>query len=259
MDTNDFKGLVEALDSIRNQQTYNDIVSIINERVLDLQKDRDRMHSSSTAEIAKAFAAAQGEYPTYIGPNRDGFFLKSVYTDIPALRKALFPILAKHGLSFRQHTQRTKDGSMELVSTLSHSSGEYYKSRDTIVPENATLRSLGTTTKYIRRHQMMALLQCDPFEDADDDNGEHEHKDNADIPLSKQSMHQDIDLKKHSYLTVTPDQIDQIETELDGWPDLAKSFFKAFEIARVADLRRSLYDEAFKRLLTIKRELSKNK
>ena len=98
---------------------------------------------------------------------------------------------------------------------------------------------------------MMSLLQCDPFEDAEDDNGESQNKDKLDHPEA-QGLTKEVDIKKHSYLTVTPDQIDQLEVELDGWPDLAKQFFKAYEITRCADMRRSQFPDAFKKLLVIK-------
>ncbi len=217
----------------------------------------DNLQSLQTDLIATAFAAAQLEYPAYIGPNRDGFYLKSAYTDIAALRKAMFPVLAKFGLSFRQYTRREDGGALSLISVLSHASGQFFSSKDIITPENATLRSYGTASKYIRRQQMMALLQCDPFEDADDDNAEGEHIDKNDAALLRHTLTPEMDLKKHSYMTITPEQIDQIETELDGWPDLAKSFFKRYEITRVADLRRSMYDDAFRKLMEIKREFKK--
>jgi len=234
----------------------------INELMLDklnqILAKRSELESEYTDQIATAFAAAQLEYPPYIGPNRDGFFLKSQFTDIAALRTALFPVLAKHGLSFRQYTKRQQDGSLTLISTLSHSSGQFFSSSDTITPENALLRSYGDACKYIRRHQMMALLQCDPFLDENDNDGERQNKEFADTPLQKQKLDA-VDLNRHSYMTISPDQIDQIELELDGWPDLARSFFKTYEIQRVADLRRSMFDDAFKQILRIKAEMKKGK
>ena len=257
METNELKQLVEALSDLKHQQIYEDVSILLLDKLDQVTKMRNTMESQSTDEIATAFAAAQLEYPAYIGPNRDGFYLKSAYTDIAALRKALFPTLAKNGLSFRQYTSRAADGSLVLTSTLSHTSGQFFSSKDTVVPADATLRSIGTSLKYIRRQQMMALLQCDPFSDAEDDDGETQHKDIADEPLER--MQPSVDLKKHSYLTITPEQIDQIEMELDGWPDLAKKLFKTFEISRVADMKRSQYDTAFRQLLEIKASMKRSK
>ena len=259
METNEFKQLIEALHDLKLQNTYDDISTMLHTRLEQITASKNSLESDNTSDIATAFAAAQLEYPAYIGPNRDGHFLKSAYTDIPALRKALFPVLSKHGLSFRQYTKRESDGSLTLFSVLSHASGQFYSSRDSITPENATLRSYGSTTKYIRRQQMMALLQCDPFLDAEDEDGETEHKAIADEPLSRIGNHPEMDLKKHSYMTITPEQIDQIELELDGWPDLAKKLFKTFEISRVADMRRSQYDNAFRQLLEIKASMRATK
>jgi hypothetical protein len=257
METNELKQLVEALSDLKHQQIYEDVSILLLDKLDQVTKMRNTMESESTDLIATAFAEAQLEYPAYIGPNRDGFYLKSAFTDIPALRRALFPVLAKHGLSFRQYTRRDANGLLTLHSVLSHSSGQYFGSSDTITPENATLRSYGATKKYVRRQQMMALLQCDPFSDAEDDDGETQHKDIADEPLER--MQPSVDLKKHTYLTITPEQIDQIEMELDGWPDLAKKLFKTFEISRVADMKRSQYDTAFRQLLEIKASMRKGK
>lgn len=259
MNTDEVRQLVEALDNMRVQQVYSDITSTLQNKLDQISTRTNDLESADTDLIATAFAAAQLEYPSYIGPNRDGKFLKSQYTDIPGLRRAIMPILAKHGLAFRQSTDRRVDGTLILISTLSHSSGQFYSSKETITPENGTQRAYNTEKKNIRRQQMMALLQCDPFMDADDDDGEGEAESNNQVPLYKKALHDDVDLSKHSYMTITPEQIDQIETELDGWPDLAKSFFKAFEIKRVADLRRSQYDTAFKDLLRIKAEMKRDK
>src|ERR1700687_3311349 len=114
METNELKQLVEALSDLRHQQTFSDIEDMLLTKLAQITTQRNDLESRETNLIATAFAAAQLEYPAYIGPNRDGHFLKSAYTDIAALRKSLFPVLAKHGLSFRQHTTRRDDGTLAI-------------------------------------------------------------------------------------------------------------------------------------------------
>ena len=80
-------------------------------------------HSESTANIAAALAAAQGEL-TPVAFDRDNPFYHSRYATLTALREAMRPVFARHGLSVVQGA--AENGGIET--TILHSSGEWITS-----------------------------------------------------------------------------------------------------------------------------------
>ena len=79
--------------------------------------------SETIAELAKALAAAQGEFEAVDRGATNPFF-NSKYADLPSVVKAASPILSKHGIAVSQLPDF--DGDNDLLTTLiMHESGEW--------------------------------------------------------------------------------------------------------------------------------------
>lgn len=131
--------------------------------------------SDSIKELATALSQAQAEYPR-IGKNRDGRFK---YVDKNHLKKAIDPILEKHGLAVNSG-MRIIDGQEVYCMTLMHSSGEYMIYASKFDPQIGTTRSQdqerGSSMTYISRYLYKEILGITIEDDMDDDDGEQQPK-----------------------------------------------------------------------------------
>ena len=123
--------------------------------------------SESIAELAKALAAAQGEFKP-IPRTADNPFFKSKYAPLASVVEATAPILAKHGLAVMQLPERIiEDGSEELVTILMHASGEFIRSSMLLRLKDLSPQGQGSAITYARRYSYSAALGI--VSDEDDD------------------------------------------------------------------------------------------
>ena len=123
-------------------------------------------HSESTANIAAALAAAQGEL-TPVAFDRDNPFYHSRYATLTALREAMRPVFARHGLSVVQGA--AENGGIET--TILHSSGEWITSDGLpMKPAKDDPQGIGSLITYARRYGLAAAVGLVADED-DDGNG----------------------------------------------------------------------------------------
>jgi len=199
-----------------------------------------------------AFAKAQGEFPT-IGHNRDNAFFKSSYADLHAIASVVRPVLSKHGLSYTQFTVIHPAGEIVLHTRLMHTSGQWIETRSRIIPEKGDVQSYGRAVSYHKRYALMGLLGLTASNDSSDDDAEglmEKHRTLAPSP----SHH--YDPKKQSPTTITKEQVEELEMELDGYPDLAKAFLNAMKIEELCDLPSSMYHDARRKILERKKTLN---
>lgn len=120
------------------------------------------------ANIAAAIVAAQPEIEA-VALNKVNPHFRSRYADLLAVRKAIIPVYAKHGLTISQ-VCRHIDGQHYIETLLIHKSGETMSSLWPIVAERAGPQSFGSAATYARRYGLsaIAMVAC---EDDDDGNG----------------------------------------------------------------------------------------
>lgn len=113
-------------------------------------------------ELAKALAAAQGEFPD-IPKDKVNPHFKSKYASLDGIIKATKSVLAKHGLSL---TSRFVEGGLEVV--LLHSSGEERSSGPIpLITGKNDMQGLGSAITYARRYGDCAVLRISADEDDD--------------------------------------------------------------------------------------------
>jgi hypothetical protein len=130
------------------------------------------MRSDSVAALASALSKAQGMIR---GASKDGSnpMFKSKYSTLDSVWKACREALAANELSIVQETEIV-DGSVYMVTTLMHSSGEWRDSRLPFTPPTnqkgtTDIQAAGSYITYLRRYMLAAMVGVAP---TDDDDGE---------------------------------------------------------------------------------------
>ena len=124
------------------------------------------MHSSATIkELATALAKAQAELknPTFDSTNPH---FKNKFASLSAVREAVTPILAKHGLTVTQFP-KTGDGVAGCVNRLMHSSGEWIEEECLLPLDKNNAQGAGSCITYARRYSLQGIAGVVAEEDDD--------------------------------------------------------------------------------------------
>ena len=126
--------------------------------------------SATTAELAKALALAQGEFPPI---EKDKKVTVSTakgqytfnYAELSGIIEATKKIMAKHGLSIMSAPASSPEG-LVLTTRLSHASGEWAEG-DFPLDKGARPQDLGAQLTYFRRYAVTGLLHIATDDDVD--------------------------------------------------------------------------------------------
>lgn len=125
-------------------------------------------HSEQLDQIAPALAAFQGEVDN-AGKTAQNAHLKNKYADLAEIVNTISPVLAKHGLSYSQHTSSDPaNGTVTVEGFLLHKSGQWLKSSLTLPCAKWDAQGIGSAITYGRRYQAAAMA----FIGQEDDDGE---------------------------------------------------------------------------------------
>ena len=123
--------------------------------------------------LFKSLASFQQEVPViFKGSTAGQGNFAYQYTDLPAIFKAINPLLAKHGLGFSQITE-FKDGHDYLVTIVFHiESGETLETRTRLMPDvelkgQNVFQSYGSQLTYFRRYGISQILGLVTDKDTD--------------------------------------------------------------------------------------------
>lgn len=121
--------------------------------------------SASIGALSAALSKAQGEFEHAKKDVKNEFF-KSKYADLASVIDAARVALSKNNLAVIQ-TTHTVDGKLLLVTTLSHSSGEWIRGEYPINPVKQDPQGFGSAMTYARRYAFSAITGIA----SDDDDG----------------------------------------------------------------------------------------
>ena len=122
---------------------------------------------SELNEIATALAKAQAEMgnPGFDSSNPH---FRSKFASLAAVRNAVVPVLAKHGICLTQDVVTTDSGHISCRTVLTHSSGQQMVFGPLLLPPTkADAQGFGSAATYARRYAMMAVAAV--VGDDDDD------------------------------------------------------------------------------------------
>ena len=117
--------------------------------------------------LAEALVAAQGELPTAIERDSQGYGYR--YTSLDKLLSVVRPILTKHGIAVTQFPTYAAVGDTlrpTLVTTLNCGGAEWSFATPLYVPDRH-MQGLGTAITYARRYALAAALGIASEEDTD--------------------------------------------------------------------------------------------
>lgn len=126
-----------------------------------------KTQSESISKIALALSKAQAKMTTAKRTAENPFF-KSKYADLSAVWDAVREPLAEFELAVVQTPIEDVRGTA-IITTLAHSSGEWFRSKLFISPKAKDAQSVGSAITYARRYALSAITGIAPD---DDDDGE---------------------------------------------------------------------------------------
>lgn len=248
--------MFEAVMALHDREMAMSVKEALKYKEQELQEDANAYQSVFINELAAAFAKAQGDFPS-IGFNRDNSFFKSGYADLDAIIRTVKPSLSRNNLSLFQFTKIGDGGEIVLHTRLMHATGQWIETRSRIIPEKGDHQSYGKAVSYHRRYAIMSLLGITTSNDPSDDDAEglmEKHRD-----LGPSSTIHKYQPDKQSASMITKEQLEELQYELDGHPDLAEKFKTAAKIQDLCDLPKSMFINSINKIREHKAMISKVK
>jgi hypothetical protein len=208
-----------------------------------------RNRSDEIHELATALAKAQGEMQT-AGLKSENPYFKSKYADLAEIVRVSRPALTKNGLSVIQQILPNIDGQNILHTILTHSSGQWIESQMRILPSKPDVQSLASYITYIRRYSYAAL--CGIVASHEDDDAEVAVATERDTFAKGVALNTKYNPREESYESITKEQLQEAELELENCPDICEQVLEGLKIQSLADMPKSKYSVAMKRIREIK-------
>jgi hypothetical protein len=121
--------------------------------------------STEIAELAAALAKAQGAFKAAVKDSAN-IHLKTRYADLASVWGACREALAANGLAVIQDPS-FEDGVVTVVTTLLHTSGQWWESILRATPAQGTPQGIGTVITYLRRYGLSSVIGIAPDDDDD--------------------------------------------------------------------------------------------
>jgi len=214
--------------------------------------------STETQEINTALSKAQGEFKP-IKFNRVNNYLSQGYADLAEIAKETNPILEKNGLGYTQQIKISDDGITTLVTKLRHSSGQFINSKIRIIPAKNDIKNYESTLNQHRKLSLCTLLGITFINDEGDDDGETTMVDTADRIATALSQKDVLKAKEDSYEAITKEQLQDLQEELENYPEIAEQILDRLHLVSLADMPKKLYGPSAKRIREIKEIIKKSK
>jgi hypothetical protein len=205
--------------------------------------------SSDLKELFTALAKAQAEMKI-AGLSSENPFFKSRYADLADIVRASRPALTKYGLSVIHQILPNEDGASMLHCILCHSSGQFIRTTMRILPVKNDIQSLGSCITYLKRYTYMAI--CGVICSDDDDDGELVMSSVREDMKKGTSLTMKYNPKDESHVTITKEQLDELEYELSEYTDITEMVLNGLKIHALADMPKSKFITAINRIREIK-------
>ncbi len=254
---NDLSELYKILLKNRRNKMNSEELLIIKDAIqnisLDLSEWRREVRenpdygyrSRTISELAAALAKAQSEF-TIAGKNKSNPFFKSKYADFESVVAASRPALTKNGLSVVQTILPDTEGMSLLHSILLHSSGEYIESRMRINPIKTDIQAISSYTTYIKRMAYSSLVGVVTGDESDDDGEAAVASERYEKPAQK--------FNQVNTTPITPEQLEQLEYELEGYPEIAEQVLEGFKISTLAKMPKEAFIKSMGKIRILKQE-----
>ena len=245
------KDVIMLRDMLTDLQEQIDALST----TLKDQKKSLSYRSEDIKDLSTALSKAQGEFAV-AQLNRQNPYFKSKYADLLSVVSSARPALAKYGLSVVQDIIVHDDGSNVLHTILLHSTGQYIESRMKILPVKSDIQSISSHVTYLKRLTYASLVGVVTGDE--DDDGEVAVATERETFAKGTSLNATYKPQENQYVTVSKDQIAELELELENHPQIAEMVLEGLKIQSIADMPKGKYSAAIQRIRQIKLDM-KNK
>lgn len=200
-------------------------------------------------EIFSALAKAQAEMGV-AGHNAANPHYKSKFSDMTELVRVSRPALAKYGLSVSNQIVPDANGDHYMYCVLGHSSGQWIETRIRLSPDKSDIQSLGKYITYLRRYTYSSLVGV--VSSGEDDDGESLMTDARSAPQSNMNGRIGVFGGSKPIELITREQMDMLDHELMGHPDMVEGIKKKKGISDLKNLKKSEFQEVFDRVRELK-------
>jgi hypothetical protein len=229
---------------------YEQKIAELKEQIEQLKKEqRPGYMSADIKELATSLAKAQGEIGV-AALNRQNPYFKSRYADLMAIVQAARPALAKNGLSVVQDIITHDDGQSVLHTLLLHNSGQYIESRMRIVPPKNDIQTISSYATYLKRLTYASLIGVVTGEE--DDDAEQAVATERDTFAKGVALNTKYNPREQSPEVITKEQLEELEYELNEYPDIGEMVLDGLKIQSLADMPKSKYMVSLTRIREIK-------
>lgn len=123
--------------------------------------------SQQIDKLAAALSKAQSELEAAPKDAKNPHF-KSRYATLAACMSAALPVLTKNGLAVVQSpTTNLADGSVAVMTTIMHSSGQWFSAELSCKPKSLLPQDVGSAVTYLRRYCLSSVVGIISEEDDD--------------------------------------------------------------------------------------------
>lgn len=205
-------------------------------------------HSNDLDKLFEALAKAQNTMSVAQQDSTNPYF-KSKYADLYSIIEASREALSSNGLCVSQVITQNDLGQTILHSILGHKSGQFISSKMTINPPKADIQSFGSCVTYLRRYTYASL--CGVVASNEDDDGEKVMVETRAIKAKKADFEKP-DMSTRSFETLTKEQLEEIEYELEGFEDIGENLLERWGLNSLADIPKAKFLPIIKRVREIK-------
>jgi hypothetical protein len=186
--------------------------------------------SQSVGQITEALSKAQGKIENALKDSKNPFF-KSTYADLSSVMAVTRAPLSENGLSFSSSIVE-HEGKPYLIATLSHVSGEWFRSYMPLITAKNDMQSLGAAVSYARRFCLASLCHVGVEEDDGQSTVDKNSGEVKPALISQDQVKTIISMTK--------------EASMDG--DAVSKFLSFMGVSKFMDIKASDFERAVKAL-----------
>jgi hypothetical protein len=239
---------METIELIKIQDMLNDLLKKIQAMSDSKIVQPEAYSSAETQQLDTALAKAQAEF-LVAGENKNNPYFKSAYADLMSVVQASRPALTKYGISVIQKIIDADDGKW-LITKMKHNSGEWELSKVRIVPAKNDVQSISSTITYMKRVSYVSLVGVVVGDE--DDDGEAAVATSRDTYARGVALNTKYNPRDETPEVITTEQMEEMNLELAEYPDIAEMILEGLKLQNLADLPKSRYHAAMKRIREIK-------
>jgi len=218
-------------------------------QIQHMESSKEPTRSTDLKDLFTALAKAQAEMPI-AALNKGNPYFKSRYADLASIVSASRPALTKYTLCVTQDIIYNEHGQSILYTRLGHSSGQFLESRMVINPPKNDIQTISSYTTYLKRMAYASLVGVVTGDE--DDDGEVAMVNTREMIAKGPSTINKYNPKDESPETITKEQLEELEYELEAVPDLAEEVMDKLRLQSLADMPKSKYMVSLQRIREIK-------